>query len=389
MSTIMTATPEPQTSNGPGEKPVLKVRDLKVTFTRGGKRIRAAKGVSFDAKPGKMLAIIGESGSGKSVTVRALMGLLPPSAEVVGSADLEGQELVGLSDKKMRMIRGQEISMIFQDPGRSLNPTMSVGAQIVESVRTHRPVSRKKAAERAIELLKLVRLPAPEKRFHQFPHQLSGGMRQRVMIAIALASDPKVLIADEATTALDVTTQAQIMELLVDLRERLGTAVIMISHDLGLAASYADEVLVMYAGKVVEQAATSELFANVRMPYTRALLEAIPQITRPSHAPLTVISGHPPDPSQRIEGCPFKPRCIRSTDECATAPLLEEHEPGHWYACWHPVDGALAPIPEKSGAVPGEAAAVAADVEALPGERPPSVSVTSTRTPAIGKESTS
>ncbi|WP_313822758.1 ABC transporter ATP-binding protein [Citricoccus sp.] len=351
----MTITPDPAIADGLGDKPVLKVRDLQVTFTRAGKRIRAAKGVSFNVRPGKMLAIIGESGSGKSVTVRALMGLLPPSAKVSGSADLDGRELVGLSDRKMRLVRGQEISMVFQDPARSLNPTMSVGAQIVESVRTHRTVGRKDAAERAIELLKLVRLPAPEKRFHQYPHQLSGGMRQRVMIAIALASDPKVLIADEATTALDVTTQAQIMELLVDLRERLGTAVIMISHDLGLAASYADEVLVMYAGQVVEQAETSELFAKVRMPYTRALLEAIPQVSRPSHSALTVIGGHPPDPSQRIEGCPFRPRCVRATETCATAPALLEHEAGHWYACWHPVTGALAEgPPSETDGVHGE-----------------------------------
>ena len=343
MSTTMTITPEPAHAAGAGEQPLLAVRDLHVTFTRSGRRIRAAKGVSFDVRPGKMLAIIGESGSGKSVTVRALMGLLPPSASVTGSAVLEGRELVGLSDRRMRMVRGQEISMVFQDPARSLNPTMSVGAQIVESVRTHRSIGRRQAAERAVELLQLVRLPAPEKRFHQYPHQLSGGMRQRVMIAIALASDPKVLIADEATTALDVTTQAQIMELLVDLRARLGTAVIMISHDLGLAASYADEVLVMYAGQVVEQAGTTELFANVRMPYTRALLEAIPQVSRPSHSALTVIGGHPPDPSQRIEGCPFRPRCPRATDICSTAPALEEHEPGHRYACWNPVPGSAAP----------------------------------------------
>lgn len=315
----------------------LDVRDLRVTFTRGGRRIRATKGVSFSVEPGQMMAIIGESGSGKSVTVRALMGLLPPSAKVTGSARLRDQEIVGMSEKQLRQIRGQEIAMIFQDPARSLNPTMSVGAQIVEAVRTHRTVSRKEASERAVELLRLVKLPAPDKRFHQYPHQLSGGMRQRVMIAIALASDPKVLIADEATTALDVTTQAQIMELLVDLRQRLGTAVIMISHDLSLAASYADEVLVMYAGKVVEQAATETLFANVRMPYTRALLDAIPQMSRPAHTLLTVIGGHPPDPSEQTQGCPFRPRCHRSTEDCGTAPPLDEHEPGHWYACWNPV----------------------------------------------------
>ncbi len=365
MSTTMTTTQNAPLTGGREDEPILAVRDLRVTFTRAGKRIRAAKGVSFDVRPGRMLAIIGESGSGKSVSVRALMGLLPPSAAVTGSAKLNGRELVGLSDRKMRLVRGQEISMVFQDPARSLNPTMSVGAQIVESVRTHRSIGRRQAAERAIELLRLVRLPAPEKRFHQYPHQLSGGMRQRVMIAIALASDPKILIADEATTALDVTTQAQIMELLMDLRERLGTAVIMISHDLGLAASYADEVLVMYAGQVVERAETAELFAHVRMPYTRALLEAIPQVSRPSHSALTVIGGHPPDPTVRIDGCPFKPRCIRATDACETAPALLEHEPGHHYACWNPVDGALVPVEsDPAGPASGPDPAGTAEVPA-------------------------
>ncbi|MCY1157266.1 MAG: transporter ATP-binding protein [Citricoccus sp.] len=319
--------------------PVLSVDDLRVTFTRHGRRIHAVKGVSFEVQRGRMLAIIGESGSGKSVTVRALMGLLPPSAQVSGSAVLDGRQLVGMSDKQMRQVRGMKISMIFQDPARSLNPTMSVGAQISEAVRTHQQVSRQQVADRVLELLRLVRMPAPEKRVHQFPHQLSGGMRQRVVIAIALASEPDVLIADEATTALDVTTQAQIMDLLVDLRERLGTAVVMISHDLGLAASYADEVMVMYAGQVVERAPTQTLFSNVRMPYTQALVEAIPQIAHPSHTLLSVVGGHPPDPSHPVQGCPFRPRCARADDDCLAAPPLTMHEPDHAYACWHPVGG--------------------------------------------------
>ncbi|MFT4305949.1 MAG: ABC transporter ATP-binding protein, partial [Microbacterium sp.] len=237
----------------PAPDVVLSVRDLRVTFARGG-RAHAVNGLSYDLRAGRMLAIVGESGSGKSVSVRALMGLLPADARVAGSARLGATELVGLPEPEMRRLRGDEIAMVFQDPARSLNPTMSVGAQIVEAIRAKGRVDRKAAAARAVELLNLVRMPAAARRFHEYPHQLSGGMRQRVMIAIALASNPKVLIADEATTALDVTTQAQIMELLVDLQERLGTAVAMISHDLGLAASYADEVLVMYAGRAVEHA---------------------------------------------------------------------------------------------------------------------------------------
>lgn len=342
MTTIETPTDglplAPAGRSGAHDTPaVLTVEDLRVTFVRGGREIQAVGGMSYTVRAGRMLAIIGESGSGKSVSVRALMGLLPPSAHVSGSATLGDVELIGRSEREMREIRGNDISMVFQDPARSLNPTMSVGAQIVEAVRAHVRVSRRQAQDRAIELLKLVRLPAPERRFHEYPHQLSGGMRQRVMIAIALAADPKVLIADEATTALDVTTQAQIMELIVDLQRRLGTAVVMISHDLGLAASYADEVLVMYAGRVVEKAASAELFGNVRMPYTAALLGAIPQLTTPSHAELTVIGGQPPDLGDLPEGCAFRDRCPRATEKCVERPPLAEHEPGHAYACWHPV----------------------------------------------------
>jgi oligopeptide/dipeptide ABC transporter ATP-binding protein len=343
------------TSTGDGSDVVLSVRDLRVTFSRAGRKVYAVNGLSYDLRAGKMLAIIGESGSGKSVSVRALMGLLPPSASITGSAMRAGTELVGMTDKRMREIRGADISMVFQDPARSLNPTMSVGAQITEAIRTKNTVNRKVAAERSVELLKLVRLPAAERRYHEYPHQLSGGMRQRVMIAIALASNPKVLIADEATTALDVTTQAQIMELLVDLQDRLGTAVIMISHDLGLAASYADDVLVMYAGEAVEKAETATLFQNVRMPYTKALLGAIPQLTTVPHSMLTVIGGHPPDLSQLPPGCPFQPRCPRAVAKCAEHPPLLEHEPRHWYACWNPVpsgeDWALA---QPADGVPAE-----------------------------------
>jgi oligopeptide/dipeptide ABC transporter ATP-binding protein len=344
MSGMLNATRPPATTSNGGSGPILTVEDLRVTFSRHGRVVHAVNGLNYQVHRGKTLAIIGESGCGKSVSVRALMGLLPPSARIEGSARLDGTELVGLDDKSWRAIRGQQIAMVFQDPASSLNPTMSIGNQLIEAIRMHAPIKRREAAEKAIELLKLVRLPSPEKRLKQYPHQLSGGMRQRVVIAIALSSDPKLLIADEATTALDVTTQAQIMELLVDIQERLGMAVIMISHDLGLAACYADEVLVMYAGKSVEHANTRTLFSNVRMPYTKALLEAIPQLSTPTHAQLTVVGGHPPDLAALPQGCAVRPRCPTGTEECCVEPPLREHEPQHSYACWHPVarDGGLA-----------------------------------------------
>jgi oligopeptide/dipeptide ABC transporter ATP-binding protein len=316
--------------------PLLEVTDLRVRFSRAGRTVHAVNGLSYRLAAGRMLAIIGESGSGKSVSSRALMGLLPPTAQVSGSARFDGAELVGLPEREMRRHRGADIAMVFQDPARSLNPTMRIGAQITEAVRAHAQVDRGAAKARAIELLKLVRLPAPERRFHEYPHQLSGGMRQRVMIAIALAGRPRLLVADEATSALDVTTQAQIMELLVELQQELAMAVILISHDLALAASYADDVVVMYGGRAVERAPSATLFASVRMPYTRALLGAIPLLEREAHTELPVVAGQPPDPADLPSGCPFRPRCASATDDCATAPPFTEHEPDHWWACWHP-----------------------------------------------------
>ena len=326
----------------PATGPLLEVRDLRVDFSHGGRRIRAVNGLSYALPVGRTLALIGESGSGKTVSSRAIMGLLPATATVSGSVRFEGQELIGLSDKAMRRHRGADIAMVFQDPSRSLNPTMRIGAQIAEAVRAHARVDRGAARDRALELLKLVRLPSPEQRLHEYAHQLSGGMRQRVVIAIALASEPKLLIADEATTALDVTTQAQIMELLRDLQRQLGMALVMISHDLGLAASFADEVVVMYAGRAVEQAPTRELFAHVRMPYTKALLDAIPRVERPPHTPLPVVAGRPPDLAALPAGCPFSPRCPKAQDMCReTAPPLEEGSPGHRWACWFPCEDAI------------------------------------------------
>ena len=321
---------------------LLEVEDLRVAFAVGGREVRAVDGVSYAVEPGRTLAIIGESGSGKTVGCRAIMGLLPVGTAISGSARLRGTELIGLSDSALRKHRGSDMAMVFQDPARSLNPTMRVGSQITEAIRIHRKVSKAEARDQAVELLRLVRIPAAERRFHEYPHQLSGGMRQRVVIAMALACRPKLLIADEATTALDVTTQAQIMELLLDLQRDLGMALIFISHDLGLAASYADEVVVMYAGKIVEQAPAKGLFGSggtVKMRYTRALLDAIPHLERPAHADLPVVTGRPPDPSMLPVGCSFAPRCPSAADDCtAKAPALTEHAPGHRWACWHPCE---------------------------------------------------
>ncbi|HEX6451745.1 MAG TPA: ABC transporter ATP-binding protein [Trebonia sp.] len=326
---------------------LLDVEDLRVTFAVGGREVRAVDGVNFTIDPGKTLAIIGESGSGKTVCCRAVMGLLPTGTAIGGSARLRGTELLGLSDAQLRRHRGADMAMVFQDPARSLNPTMRVGLQITEAITTHHQVSKREAQEQAIELLRLVRIPAAERRYHEYPHQLSGGMRQRVMIAIALACRPKLLIADEATTALDVTTQAQIMELLLELQQELGMALILISHDLGLAASYANEVLVMYAGKIVEQASAVRLFGRdgaVRMRYTRALLDAIPHMERPAHAQLPVVGGRPPDPTALPPGCSFAPRCAHAEEDCTTtAPTLTEHAPGHRWACWHPCENGATP----------------------------------------------
>ena len=320
---------------------LLEVEDLAVTFPgRRNAEVRAVDGISYCVYPGQTLAIVGESGSGKTVGCRAVMGLLPPGAVVTGSARFGGAQLIGLTDEQLRRHRGANVAMVFQDPARSLNPTMRVGAQIAEAVRVHRDVSRPEARKQATDLLRLVRIPLPERRSAEYPHQLSGGMRQRVMIAIALACRPRLLIADEATTALDVTTQAQIMELLLELQAELGMALVLISHDLGLAGAYADEVIVMYAGRIVEQAPAARLFGQVRMPYTQALFEAIPRLERPAHAPLPVIGGRPPDAAVMLDGCSFAPRCRLAAGDClAAAPPLAEHEPGHRWACWHPVDG--------------------------------------------------
>lgn len=319
-------------------EPLLAVSDLRVRFRQRDRQVDAVRGISYEVSAGSTLAIIGESGSGKTASSRALMGLLPATATVSGSIRFADHEMVGLSEREWREHRGPDVAMVFQDPARSLNPTMRIGAQIAEAIRAHEEVDGSEAKRRVVDLLRKVRLSAPEERFYEYPHQLSGGMRQRVMIAMALACNPRLLIADEATTALDVTTQAQIMKLLKDLQAESGMAVIMISHDLSLAASYADEVIVMYAGQAVERAPTQELFDRVQMPYTAALLDAVPKIDSDPDTTVKLIGGRPPDLSRVIEGCVFAPRCPVVRDDCkASAPELEEHESGHWWACKYPV----------------------------------------------------
>jgi oligopeptide/dipeptide ABC transporter ATP-binding protein len=317
---------------------LLEVRDLRVQFPLPDRTVHAVNGISFSLQSGRTLAIIGESGSGKTVASRAIMGLLPEIAEITGSVNLLGNELLDRDEKEMRHVRGRDVAMVFQDPARSLNPTMRVGVQISEAVRVHMGLSKREAKDRAIELLDKVRVPAPAQRYSEYPHQLSGGMRQRVMIAIALACDPRLLIADEATTALDVTTQAQVMDLLMDLQQEFTMGLILISHDMGLAATYADDVMVMYAGTVVERADTMELFAHVRMPYTRVLLDAIPRLDREPHSLFPVVSGRPPDLAN-VEGkCPFAPRCAYVQPRCTTEkPALVMHSREHSWACFYPL----------------------------------------------------
>jgi oligopeptide/dipeptide ABC transporter ATP-binding protein len=316
---------------------LLDVRDLRVAFPTPDRVVHAVNGVSFALREGRTLAVIGESGSGKTVTSRAIMGLLPPNARVSGSAVLLEEELLGIGEDALRARRGRDVAMIFQDPARSLNPTMKIGTQIVEAIRIHEKVARAEAAERAVELLRLVRVPAPAQRVREYPHQMSGGMRQRVMIAIALACRPRLLIADEATTALDVTTQAQVMDLLLDLQDQLGMGLLLISHDMGIAATYADEVMVMYAGEVVERAPTGELFTGVRMPYTRVLLDAIPTLDREPHSLFPVVRARPPALVADRTDCAFAPRCVRAENRChAEHPELRGHENDHHWACHFP-----------------------------------------------------
>ncbi|CAN7184295.1 ABC transporter ATP-binding protein [Pseudarthrobacter oxydans] len=296
---------------------ILSVRDLNVRFNTENGVVHAVRGVDFDLMPGKTLGIVGESGSGKSVTSLAIMGLLPTTAEVTGSVRLKGRELLGLSDKAMCEFRGNELAMVFQDPLSSLTPVYTVGNQIIEALTIHNPAMSKQAKEaRAVELLAMVGIPSPKERLRAFPHEFSGGMRQRVMIAIAIANNPRVLIADEPTTALDVTIQAQVLEVLHTAQEETGAAVVMITHDLGVVAGMADDIMVMYAGRPVETGAVDDIYYNPRMPYTMGLLGAVPRVDVAEKSSLVPIEGMPPNLIHAPTGCSFAPRCPLATDAC-------------------------------------------------------------------------
>ncbi|WP_431299701.1 ABC transporter ATP-binding protein [Tabrizicola sp. BL-A-41-H6] len=298
--------------------PVLEVKGLKTVFRTRGGEIHAVNDVSFHLDKGELLGVVGESGSGKSVTMMSLIGLLPsPPADVRGgTVMLNGRDLLKISPEELRSVRGAKVGFVFQDPMTSLNPVFTLGNQIMEPLIKHMKMSKKQAEARAIELLELVGIPDAKNRLSAYPHQFSGGMRQRVMIAIALACDPDVLIADEPTTALDVTIQAQILELVKELRQKLGMAIIWITHDLGVIAGIADRVMVMYGGQVVEQAPVRELFSNPQHPYTRALLKTIPAISGPREARLKVIEGQPPIMTAAPTACPFRARCEHRFETC-------------------------------------------------------------------------
>jgi len=330
---------------------VLEISGLKTNIRLRRAVVHAVDGVSFDIAAGETLGLVGESGCGKSITGTSIMRLLPPGGEIVeGSILLNGRDLVPLPEHEMRQIRGRDVAVIFQDPMTSLNPTMNIGKQIGEALKIHKDVSDKEAGARAVEVLGLVGMPKPRERLGDYPHQLSGGLRQRVMIAMSLVCEPSLLIADEPTTALDVTIQSQILDLLDDLRKRLHMAVLLITHDMGVIAGRADRVAVMYAGKIVEEADTATLFKQMRHRYTEALVEAIPRLDHETTAELYSIPGLPPDLTQPPTACRFAKRCRFDTGVCHNVdPQLLEHEPGHWYACHHPAGDAV-PAPARGEA---------------------------------------
>src|SRR5436190_5164182 len=321
--------------------PLLEVSDLSVRFDSDERRVHAVDRMAFSLEPGEVLGVVGESGCGKSVTMLSMLGLLPRTATVTGQALFRGRNLVGARPAELRRVRGKEISFVFQEPMTSLNPVFTVGRQVGEVLRKHLGMSRAAARQRTIELLDLVRIPAPERRVDEYPHQLSGGMRQRVMIAMAIACDPKVLVADEPTTALDVTIQAGILDLMRDLRARLGTAIILITHNLGVVADIADRVIVMYAGRKAEEAPVEELFAHPEHPYTIGLLGAIPRpgevLEGDGRRRLQEIPGRVPSLAEAPGCCAFADRCPRADDRTRSeVPLLREIRRSHLVACFHP-----------------------------------------------------
>ncbi|WP_127582753.1 ABC transporter ATP-binding protein [Paenibacillus koleovorans] len=321
---------------------ILDVQDLQVSFRVYGGEVKAVRGVSFHVNKGEAVAIVGESGCGKSVTAQTIMRLIPspPSMIKGGVVNFKGQDLLKKNEKEMQQVRGKDIGMIFQDPMTSLNPTMTVGKQISEGLIKHQNMTAEKARKRAVEMLSLVGIPNPDQRVKQYPHEFSGGMRQRVMIAIALACNPDLLIADEPTTALDVTIQAQILRLMKDLQRDLGTSIILITHDLGVVADMCDRVIVMYAGKVVETGTKHEIFKNPKHPYTRGLLRSVPRLDQKKDEPLIPILGTPPDLIKPPAGCGFCARCDEAMEVCLTQdPAATQFSDTHMARCWmaHPL----------------------------------------------------
>jgi oligopeptide/dipeptide ABC transporter ATP-binding protein len=346
---------EPNTETD--QRPILEVRDLKTYFETERGVIRAVDGVSFTVARAKIIGVVGESGSGKTVLSRSIMGLLPRQGTIrSGEVIFDGRNISDLSEHEMRALRGLQISMVFQDSLSSLNPVVKVGRQITEVLEFHWGIKTSEARPKALELLRAVEVPDPERRLREYPHQLSGGMRQRVAIAMALACGPKLLLADEPTTALDVTVQAHVLDLLQDLQEKNGMAMILVTHDLGVVAGRADEIIVMYAGRVVERAPTRALFRDMQMPYTEALLRSVPQMDGPPHSTFVTIGGRPPDLSNPPPGCRFSPRCSRAQERCHTEepPLMPGPTAGHWFACWFPLGGQ--PVDTSAAALPASAA---------------------------------
>jgi oligopeptide/dipeptide ABC transporter ATP-binding protein len=316
---------------------LLEVRNLHTTFFTSAGVVRAVDGVSWDVQEGETVALVGESGCGKSVSALSIMRLIDEPAGRIESGEVlyKGRNLLALSEEQMRGVRGREIGMIFQEPMTSLNPVLSIGRQLTEGLEIHMQMKPPEARARALELLALVGIPDPERRLGQYPHHFSGGMRQRMMIAMALACNPSLILADEPTTALDVTIQAQILELMRDLARRLGVAMLIITHNLGVVARYADRVNVMYAGRIIERATAAELYATPRHPYTLGLLRSVPRLDEPRRARLAPIEGQPPDMTRLPPGCSFAPRCAFRVERCAEmAPPLETVSPAHLSACW-------------------------------------------------------
>jgi peptide/nickel transport system ATP-binding protein len=342
-------------------RPFIDVEELSVQFPTEDGLVRAVDGVTFSIERGKTLAVVGESGSGKSVTAQAIMGLVNSrTADVSGHVWLDGQDIVKMSDDELRRLRGRTMAMIFQDPMSSLHPFYRIGDQLTEAVNVHNKVSKKEARARAVEMLQKVGIPSPEKRVDDYPHQFSGGMRQRVMIAMALINSPSLLIADEPTTALDVTVQAQIMELIMQLQQEFNTAVILITHDLGIVADTADQVAVMYGARVVERGSIDDIFYGPQMPYTLGLLASVPRLNQVRSERLDPIPGNPPSPINLPKGCVFQPRCVYTDrvpdDLCATTrPELLLAEPGHMVRCHMTTDERKTVSAAALGALAGEA----------------------------------